>query len=59
MKNKKRVVIFVFFISFLIVDCSSYKGVLLNETEKIIIYIYGPDDDKILNPYKKMNKSGY
>ena len=58
MKNKK-IIIILFFISFILVNCSTYKSSLLNETEKIIIYIYGLENGKIINDFYKieiMNK---
>lgn len=64
MYNKKYIIIFLFFISFFLVNCSSYKSTfsneteyksaLLNETEKIIIYIYGFENDKIINNFYKI-----
>jgi hypothetical protein len=53
MYNKKYTII-LFFISLLLVNCSSYKSALLNETEKIIIYIYGLENGKIINDFHKI-----
>jgi len=54
MGNKKHIIIFSFFILFILVDCSSYKNVLLNETEKIVIYIYGIEDSKVIEDFYKI-----
>jgi hypothetical protein len=54
MYNKKYFIIFLFLISFLLINCSSYKSALLNETEKIIIYIYGRENGNIINDFYKI-----
>ena len=54
MKKKLFFTLSIFLFCFVSYNCSSYKSALLNETEKIIIYIYGLENGKIINDFNKI-----
>lgn len=54
----KRRILFLAALLCCFAGCSSYKSVLKNETEKVVIYIYGRNDSQIESAALKIDLTG-